>query len=170
MAHDLLLPLSLSRYVLDAPSTVTQSKSSVTCGINRLPNDQKHIFVVFLITVIARAHDVSPKERTPSYLGRSGATRESVHKLAPQCDSKFTEGEGTVDITVSNDTHGKITASIADTGCGISPERLASLFRPFQTTKEKDGYMALPYPFYSRSSRRSDPDRKPIKRRHQGRS
>jgi hypothetical protein len=37
------------------------------------------------------------------------------------------KGEGAVEVT----------ASIRDTGCGISPERLESLFRPFQTTKEK---------------------------------
>ena len=47
------------------------------------------------------------------------------------------QGEGAVEVTVSNETRGKITASIRDTGCGISPERLESLFRPFQTTKEK---------------------------------
>jgi putative PEP-CTERM system histidine kinase len=47
------------------------------------------------------------------------------------------KGEGLVEITVSNKIHGKITASISDSGCGISPERLGSLFRPFQTTKEK---------------------------------
>lgn len=47
------------------------------------------------------------------------------------------KGEGSVEVTVSNGTRGKITASIRDTGCGISPERLESLFRPFQTTKEK---------------------------------
>jgi signal transduction histidine kinase len=47
------------------------------------------------------------------------------------------KGEGAVEVTVSNETRGKITASIRDTGCGISPERLESLFRPFQTTKEK---------------------------------
>jgi len=47
------------------------------------------------------------------------------------------KGEGAVEVTVSNEPRGKITASIRDTGCGISPERLDSLFRPFQTTKEK---------------------------------
>ena len=47
------------------------------------------------------------------------------------------KGEGSVMVTVSNKIQGKITASISDTGCGISPERLGSLFRPFQTTKEK---------------------------------
>ena len=30
-----------------------------------------------------------------------------------------------------------MTAAIRDTGCGIPADRLESLFRPFQTTKEK---------------------------------
>ena len=38
---------------------------------------------------------------------------------------------------MSQEIRGKITASIRDTGCGIAPERLESLFRPFQTTKDK---------------------------------
>ena len=41
-----------------------------------------------------------------------------------------------MEVSVSNDTRGKITASIRDTGCGIAPDRLENLFRPFQTTKE----------------------------------
>lgn len=46
------------------------------------------------------------------------------------------KGEGAVEVTVSHQSQGKIIASIRDTGCGISPERLENLFRPFQTTKE----------------------------------
>jgi len=44
-------------------------------------------------------------------------------------------GEGKVDVTVSQDED-TITTSIRDTGCGIPPDRLESMFRPFQTTKE----------------------------------
>ena len=47
------------------------------------------------------------------------------------------KGEGAVEVTVSQEPRGMITTSIRDNGCGIAPERLESLFRPFQTTKEK---------------------------------
>ena len=46
-------------------------------------------------------------------------------------------GQGTVDITVSETDPGKIVAAIRDTGCGIPPEQLQNVFRPFQTTKER---------------------------------
>jgi signal transduction histidine kinase len=45
-------------------------------------------------------------------------------------------GEGEIDVTVSEDGPDMITTSIRDTGCGISPDRLKTVFRPFQTTKE----------------------------------
>lgn len=45
-------------------------------------------------------------------------------------------GEGSVEIQVTNPYEGIITAAIRDTGCGIPPERLQNLFRPFQTTKK----------------------------------
>ena len=45
-------------------------------------------------------------------------------------------GEGEIDVTVSHDGQETITTSIRDTGCGIPPDRLQTMFRPFQTTKE----------------------------------
>ncbi|MPZ75500.1 MAG: hypothetical protein GEU77_03165 [Deltaproteobacteria bacterium] len=46
------------------------------------------------------------------------------------------KGEGSVEIKVSRPSNTKITTMITDTGCGISPEQLKNLFRPFQTTKK----------------------------------
>lgn len=46
------------------------------------------------------------------------------------------KGQGTVDITVIHPGNGKITTGIKDTGCGIPPEQIKNLFRPFQTTKK----------------------------------
>ncbi len=43
-------------------------------------------------------------------------------------------GKGTLQVQVSN-PNGKIVTSFTDSGCGISPENLRNLFRPFQTTK-----------------------------------
>lgn len=48
----------------------------------------------------------------------------------PNCD-------GSVEVSVSRPTNGKVTTSIKDTGCGIPPEQLQNLFRPFQTTKKR---------------------------------
>jgi len=45
-------------------------------------------------------------------------------------------GQGEVDVIVSQDNQHTITTSIRDTGCGIPPDRLETMFRPFQTTKE----------------------------------
>ena len=44
------------------------------------------------------------------------------------------DGKGTLQVQVSN-PNGKILTSFTDNGCGISPENLRNLFRPFQTTK-----------------------------------
>lgn len=46
-------------------------------------------------------------------------------------------GDGSVEVSVSRPTNGKVTTSIRDTGCGIPPEQLQNLFRPFQTTKKQ---------------------------------
>ncbi|HWP59964.1 MAG TPA: XrtA/PEP-CTERM system histidine kinase PrsK [Candidatus Acidoferrales bacterium] len=45
------------------------------------------------------------------------------------------DGKGTIEVKVAN-PNGKILTSVADTGCGIPPEQLRNLFRPFQTTKK----------------------------------
>lgn len=46
-------------------------------------------------------------------------------------------GHGSVEVSVSRASNGKVTTSIKDTGCGIPPEQLQKLFRPFQTTKKQ---------------------------------
>jgi C4-dicarboxylate-specific signal transduction histidine kinase len=42
-----------------------------------------------------------------------------------------------VEVSVSDNSAGTVTAAIRDTGCGIPPDRLRNLFRPFQSSKEK---------------------------------
>lgn len=46
------------------------------------------------------------------------------------------QGTGVIDISVVEDNAGKIIATVRDTGCGIPPEQLQNIFRPFQSTKE----------------------------------
>jgi putative PEP-CTERM system histidine kinase len=48
----------------------------------------------------------------------------------------FPNGHGLIEVSVSHSNDGKITTSIKDAGCGIPPEQLRDLFRPFQTTKK----------------------------------
>jgi hypothetical protein len=45
---------------------------------------------------------------------------------------KFTPRGGTIDIRTSNDRHGRFQFEIADSGIGIDPEKIKSLFEPFE--------------------------------------
>ncbi len=78
-----------------------------------------------------------PKEHLPVIAGDPELLRKAFTNLILNALQSLPEGEGDVEITVASKNTGKITASIRDTGCGIPPERLENLFRPFQTTKEK---------------------------------
>jgi PAS domain S-box-containing protein len=44
---------------------------------------------------------------------------------------KYNRENGKIRVTSDQDEHGLISVSIADTGCGISPDRLGELFKPF---------------------------------------
>lgn len=46
------------------------------------------------------------------------------------------QGKGAVEISVPNPNNGVVKAGIRDNGCGIAPDQLKNLFRPFQTTKK----------------------------------
>ena len=78
-----------------------------------------------------------PKDQLRAVTGDPELLRKAFTNLLLNAIQSLPKGEGAVEVTVSQENHGKITASIRDTGCGIPPERLESLFRPFQTTKEK---------------------------------
>jgi putative PEP-CTERM system histidine kinase len=76
-------------------------------------------------------------ERPPIISGDSDLLQKAFTNLMLNALQSLPKGQGAVEVTVANDTNGKITASIRDTGCGIPPAQLENLFRPFQTTKEK---------------------------------
>ena len=78
-----------------------------------------------------------PKEKVPVITGDPELLQKAFTNLLLNAIQSLPKGEGAVEVTVSQEIRGKITASIRDTGCGIAPERLESLFRPFQTTKDK---------------------------------
>jgi len=78
-----------------------------------------------------------PTDQLPPVSGDPDLLQKAFTNLILNALQSLPKGQGAVEVMVSNEPRGKITASIRDTGCGIPPERLESLFRPFQTTKEK---------------------------------
>jgi len=78
-----------------------------------------------------------PHDKPPIISGDPELLQKAFTNLLLNAIQSLPKGEGAVEISISEQNGGKITAAIRDTGCGIPPERLQNLFRPFQTTKEK---------------------------------
>jgi len=78
-----------------------------------------------------------PKDKLPAIAGDPDLLQKAFTNLLLNAIQSLPQGVGAVAISVSQPNHGKITATIRDSGCGIPPEQLEKLFRPFQTTKEK---------------------------------
>ena len=77
-----------------------------------------------------------PKEHPPMVSGDPELLQKAFTNIILNAIQSLPGGEGSVEIQVTNPYEGIITAAIRDTGCGIPPERLQNLFRPFQTTKK----------------------------------
>lgn len=77
-----------------------------------------------------------PEDRPPIISGDPELLQKVFTNLLLNATQSLPKGEGMVNITVGDDNAGNVTASIRDTGCGIAPEQLQNIFRPFQTTKE----------------------------------
>jgi signal transduction histidine kinase len=75
--------------------------------------------------------------RPPIIAGDPDLLQKAFTNLMLNALQSLPKGQGAVEVTVSKNDGGKVTASIRDTGCGIPPEQMDNLFRPFQTTKEK---------------------------------
>ena len=78
-----------------------------------------------------------PKDQLSTISGDPELLQKAFTNLLLNAIQSLPKGEGAVEVSVSQRNRGKITASIRDSGCGIPPEQLEKLFRPFQTTKEK---------------------------------
>ena len=83
------------------------------------------------------ATEFPPKERPPMVSGDPELLQKAFTNLILNAIQSLPQGEGCVEVKVSHPNNGKITTAIKDTGCGIPPERLQNLFRPFQTTKKQ---------------------------------
>jgi putative PEP-CTERM system histidine kinase len=78
-----------------------------------------------------------PADRAPIISGDPELLQKAFTNLLLNAIQSLPKGRGDVEVSVSQKNNGKMTAAIRDTGCGIPADRLGSLFRPFQTTKEK---------------------------------
>jgi putative PEP-CTERM system histidine kinase len=78
-----------------------------------------------------------PTDTTPMISGDPDLLRKAFTNLLLNAIQSLPKGEGAVEVKVLPSSDGKITTEIRDTGCGIPPEQLHLLFRPFQTTKKK---------------------------------
>ena len=78
-----------------------------------------------------------PADRAPIISGDPELLQKAFTNLLLNAIQSLPKGRGDVEVSVSQENNGKMTAAIRDTGCGIPADRLGSLFRPFQTTKEK---------------------------------
>jgi putative PEP-CTERM system histidine kinase len=78
-----------------------------------------------------------PVSKPPIISGDPELLRKAFTNLLLNAIQSLPQGEGAVEVSVSQQNTGRVTAAIQDTGCGIPPEKLQSLFRPFQSTKEK---------------------------------
>jgi signal transduction histidine kinase len=78
-----------------------------------------------------------PKDQLSTISGDPDLLQKAFTNLLLNAIQSLPKGEGAVEVSVSQQNRGKITASIRDSGCGMPPEQLEKLFRPFQTTKEK---------------------------------
>jgi len=77
-----------------------------------------------------------PPDRPPMIAGDPELLRKVFTNLLLNAIQSLPQGHGQVEVTVRNPGNGVIQAGIRDNGCGISPEQLKNLFRPFQTTKK----------------------------------
>jgi putative PEP-CTERM system histidine kinase len=78
-----------------------------------------------------------PQDTPPVISGDPELLQKVFTNILLNAIQSLPTGNGSVDITVAEADPGKIVAAIRDTGCGISPEHLQNVFRPFQTTKER---------------------------------
>jgi putative PEP-CTERM system histidine kinase len=79
----------------------------------------------------------SPEDRPSIIFGDPELLKKVFRNVLLNAIQSLPNGDGSVEVSVSRPANGKVTTSIKDTGCGIPPEQLQNLFRPFQTTKKQ---------------------------------
>ena len=77
-----------------------------------------------------------PKDKPPMIAGDPELLKKVFTNLLLNAIQSLPKGQGAVEVTVIHPGNGKITTEIKDTGCGMPPEQIKNLFRPFQTSKK----------------------------------
>lgn len=77
-----------------------------------------------------------PTESAPIISGDPDLLKKVFTNLLLNAIQSLPQGRGAVEISVRDPNNGVIKAGIKDNGCGIAPDQLKNLFRPFQTTKK----------------------------------
>lgn len=144
------------QFISDALATFSQTTEKMINLIASLSLQRGKFFLkqqpVNILEVIAHTFDdlkldqrngvsiqtaFPPKSELPAISGDPELLQKAFTNLLLNAVQSLPKGKGAVEVTVSPQPRGKITTSIRDTGCGIAPERLENLFRPFQTTKQQ---------------------------------
>lgn len=114
-------------------------------------NTDVHDLIRFLVSL--SQSDVRDKQQRLTL--ELEAARHHVHTDASRLQQvlwnilrnavKFTERSGSIQISTSNDADGNIRITVADTGIGMTPEKIARLFVPFEqsTRAGSDPYGGL---------------------------
>ncbi|HWP22738.1 MAG TPA: ATP-binding protein [Candidatus Binatia bacterium] len=76
------------------------------------------------------------QDKSPIVSGDAELLQKAFTNLLLNAIQSLPQGQGAVEVAVSEAANGRVVTSIRDNGCGIPPERLETLFRPFQTTKK----------------------------------
>jgi putative PEP-CTERM system histidine kinase len=77
-----------------------------------------------------------PAGPPPMIFGDPELLQKAFTNILLNAIQSLPHGKGLVEIKVIHPDNGMITTAITDTGCGIAPEHLQRLFRPFQTSKQ----------------------------------
>ena len=124
--RDLLDFSRQSSDVADDDAQATSDLREVVADAVRLIAPQKDLR---LVTIEQHLHDDAPLVRGPA----DRLTQVVLNLLLNAADA--VNGEGTIVITVAPSTDNLVSLLVEDTGPGIAPQVLATLFEPFVTTK-----------------------------------
>ncbi|MFT5239342.1 MAG: signal transduction histidine kinase [Candidatus Promineifilaceae bacterium] len=70
--------------------------------------------------------------------GNKSQLLRALHNVVNNAIDAVESDSGTVHITCTKDIKGWVRVSVADNGCGMSPDVLDNMFEPYYTTKGKD--------------------------------
>lgn len=130
---DKMMSLIASLSIQRGQFSLTQQPVNILEVINHTFEDLK----IEQRTGVKITTKVPPLDAPPIVAGDPELLHKVFTNILLNAIQSLPKGLGAVDITIGEANHGKIITAIRDTGCGIPPEQLQNIFRPFQTTKER---------------------------------